>query len=464
MIKGIERADKALRQQLNEVEIKRSLVETKQSLFLILRRLWLRMRKNRLLFWGGVVNLSLLLGAGVALLTPIWSDRHSFDSGLLSLKNSQLHRRDFLRNGLPYQISRPVNILIMGIEPHPGIVWNTSPAAFTGSSDMMLLLRLDPDRQLMRVLSIPKDSQVVMPQIGLGKISLANSLGPALAAQTVSRTLNNVPIDRYVRITTDALQQLVEQLGGVEIFVPQQMQYQDATGQLQIDLDRGWQTLNGEQAEQFARFRASNVGDLDRVQRQQMLLKAIRDRLTSPAVLPRLPQIARIMQSYINTNLSPEEILAIGNFAVALNWENLQMMLLPGDLSPFSQDPSSYWIYTPGQDQMMKYFGVDVIGVAKPKALTSLKIAVQNASGKPNLSQQVANYLKRRGFEKVYVVSDWSDSQRQTEIIAQKGNLEAAAEMQKVLGLGNVEASAIGDLKSYLTIRVGKDWNSDLQP
>jgi hypothetical protein len=36
--------------------------------------------------------------------------------------------------------------------------------------------------------------------------------------------------------------------------------------------------------------------------------------------------------------------------------------------------------------------------------------------------------------------------------------------MQKVLGLGNVEASAIGDLKSYLTIRVGKDWNSDLQP
>jgi LCP family protein required for cell wall assembly len=352
----------------------------------------------------------------------------------------------------------------MGIEPHPGIVWNTSPAAFTGSSDMMLLLRLDPDRQLMRVLSIPKDSQVVMPQIGLGKISLANSLGPALAAQTVSRTLNNVPIDRYVRITTDALQQLVEQLGGVEIFVPQQMQYQDATGQLQIDLDRGWQTLNGEQAEQFARFRASNVGDLDRVQRQQMLLKAIRDRLTSPAVLPRLPQIARIMQSYINTNLSPEEILAIGNFAVALNWENIQMMLLPGDLSPFSQDPSSYWIYTPGQDQMMKYFGVDVIGVAKPKALTSLKIAVQNASGKPNLSQQVANYLKRRGFEKVYVVSDWSDSQRQTEIIAQKGNLEAAAEMQKVLGLGNVEASAIGDLKSYLTIRVGKDWNSDLQP
>jgi LCP family protein required for cell wall assembly len=422
------------------------------------------MTKNRLLFWIGVANLSLLLGAAVALLTPIWGDRSALDR--LSANNSGQQRSDFLRNGLPYQISRPVNILVMGIKPHPGVVWNTSPAAFTGSSDTMLLLRLNPDRKSIRVLSIPKDSQVVLPEVGLGKISLANSLGgPALAARTVSRTLNNVPIDGYVRITTNALQQLVDQLGGVEIFVPQRMSYQDTTQQLQIDLDPGWQTLNGEQAEQFVRFRSSNAGELDRVQRQQLLIKALRDRLTSPAALPRLPQIARIMRSYIDTNLSPEESLAIVNFTAAINPENLQMLLLPGDLSPFSKDPSSYWIYTPGQDQIMsKYFGAEIIGAAqKPKPLTSVKIAIQNASGKPNLSQQVAQYLKQRGFDKVYIVSDWLDSQRQTEIIAQKGNREAAANLQKVLGLGNIEVAAIGDLGSSLTIRVGKDWNSDRQ-
>ena len=157
--------------------------------------------------------------------------------------------------------------------------------------------------------------------------------------------------------------------------------------------------------------------------------------------------------------------MAIANFAVALKPENLQMLLLPGDLSPFSKDPSSYWIYTPGQDSIMsKYFGTYTIGAAqKPKALTSLKIAVQNASGKPQTSQQVASYLKQRGFENVYIVSDWSDSQRQTEIIAQKGNLEAATNLQKVLGLGNIEADATGDLNSHLTIRVGKDWNTNTQ-
>lgn len=464
MTKVIGRVEKRLGRQLNREEIKGSLTEVKQTLLFIRRWLWFQMTRNRLLFWIGVTNLSLLLGASVALLTPIfWGDRSNLKQ--LSADNSQLRSNAFLSNGLPYQISRPVNILVMGIEPHPGAS-NSSPT-FTGSSDTMLLVRLNPDRKSIRVLSIPKDSQVTLPN-GLGKISNANSLGGAtIAARVVSRTLNNVPIDRYVTITTNALQQLVDQLGGVEIFVPQPMSYQDVTQKLQIDLDQGWQTLNGEQAEQFARFRASSSsGDLDRVQRQQLLLKALRDRLTSPAVLPRLPQITRIAQTLVKSNLSPEEMLAIANFTVTLNPENLQMLLLPGDLSPFSKDPNSYWLYTPGQDQIMsKYFGTFTIGSAqKPKALTSLKIAVQNASGKPKFSQQVANYLKSKGFENVYIVSDWSDEQRQTQIIAQKGNVDAATNLQKVLEGGNIEADATGDLNSSLTIRVGKDWNSNTQP
>lgn len=459
----IGRVDKRLRRQLGQVEIKGSLAEVKRTLLFIRRWLWFHMTRNRLLFWIGVTNLSLLLGATIALLTPIfWGESSNIKQ--LSASNSRLPNNTFLSNGLPYQISRPVNILVMGIEPLTNV--SNTTANFSGSSDTMLLLRLDPERQSIRVLSIPKDSQVTLPN-GLGKISQANALGgPTIAARVVSRTLNNVPIDRYLSITTNALQQLVDQLGGVEIFVPQPMSYQDATQKLQIDLDQGWQTLNGEQAEQFARFRESKAGDLDRVQRQQLLLLALRDRLTSPAVLPHLPQITRIAQTLVDTNLSPEEMLAIANYTVALKPENLQMLLLPGDLSPFSQDPSSYWLYTPGQDSIMsKYFGTFTIGSAqKPIALTSLKIAVQNASGKPKFSQQVANYLKSKGFENVYIVSDWSDQQRQTQIIAQKGNVDAASNLQKVLGGGNIEADATGDLESSLTIRVGKDWNSNTQP
>lgn len=453
MMRGLEQVDKRLRQRLQEVqaiEVRRSLSVTRRNFSSFRRWLWFQMRRNRLLFWIGVVNLSILLGAMVALLLPIWSERTSSD--LLSRQNSQQPRSNFLRNGLPYNLSRPVNILVLGIE-----------SSSTGTSDTMLLVRFNPDRPAIRVLSIPKDSQVVLPKIGLDKISRAYALGGApFAARVVSRTLNNVPIDRYLTINADALRQLVDRMGGIEVFVPQKMAYQDRTQQLQIDLERGWQTLNGEQAEQFARFRASNMGDLDRIQRQQMLIAALRDRLTSPAILPQLPEILKIMQTAVETNLSPEEIRAIALFSVQMKPEHWQMLLLPGDLSPYSQDPSSYWLYTSAQDQIMsRYFGTFTIGaVPKPKPLTSLKIAVQNASGKPQVSQKIVRYLKQKGFTNVYPIADWSDVQRQTNIIAQRGDTEAATQLQQILGVGHIEAAAIGDLESSLTIRVGKDWYS----
>ena len=93
-----------------------------------------------------------------------------------------------------------------------------------------------------------------------------------------------------------------------------------------IDLEPGWQTLNGDQAEQFARFRKDNYGDIGRVQRQQMLLKALRQRLLSPKVLPRLPQIIRVMQQYIDTNLSLEEMLALVGFGLDLDKDDFSKL------------------------------------------------------------------------------------------------------------------------------------------
>lgn len=460
VVKGVERSsDKGTKSQFAALEVRRKLEYGRLYLLFILHRLWFNLTKNRLLFWGGATTFSALLGASLALITPLWSDPSTLN---------QFNKQAFVKTRSPaglggngqYVLSRPVNILVMGIGPLPG-VGDTSPSVFSRSSDTMLLLRLNPNTKFIRVLSIPRDSQVVIPGMGLTKISLANANGgPVLAAQVVSRTLNNVPIDRYVRITTNALRELVDLLGGVEVFVPQRMSYEDATQQLSIDLDPGWQTLNGDQAQQFARFRDSSTGDLGRIQRQQVLMKALRDRLTHPTLLPLLPKLARMMQSYVDTNLSLPEILALVDFCVELDGQNFQMVLLPGSLSRLSKDPSSYWLYPAGQNQVMgEYFGVYAPGISqKTRSLSTLRIAVQNASGRPKLSDRVAKYLKERGFDNVYTVSDWPDIERQTEIIMQQGNLKAASELQKVLGLGNIEAASTGDLKSHLTIRVGKDW------
>jgi hypothetical protein len=238
------------------------------------------------------------------------------------------------------------------------------------------------------------------------------------------------------------------------------MAYQDSAGGLKINLVNGWQTLNGEQALHFARFREPGTGDLGRIQHQQALLVGLRDRLLSPSVVPKLPQLTRIMGKYMDTNLKVEEMMALVNFSLNLEQDKLQMTMLPGIFSRLSKDPDSYWLDLTGKAQLLdEYVGVSIGGL-KPDArsLSNLKIAVQNATEKPELTQQAIAYFKQQGFSKTYEVGDWSDNRSNTKIIVQKGNLEAGEQIQQALGFGTVEVSATGDLESDITVRVGKDW------
>lgn len=414
----------------------------------------------RWFFWSAAFVLTAMvsaaLGATLALVTPLSPFIAPLSRGIGS-------RGDLWRQGFQYNLARPVNILVMGIDRVPTAPKN-SPEAFAGRSDTMLLLRLDPIDNSVRMLSVPRDTQVEIPGVGITKINNANVVGgPALAARVVSRNLNNVQIDRYVRVTTDAFRELVDLVGGVEIFVPYRMKYTDVTQNLKIDLEQGWQTLNGDQAEQFARFRKDQYGDIGRVQRQQALLKALRQRLVNPSVLSQLPKAIRVMQQYIDTNLSLEEMLALVGFGLKLDQDDFKMVLLPGRFSSPKEFVVSYWIMDlTGRDRVMrKYF-------QQSPALSSsqethrppnrVRIAIQNATGDPQLSRRVAQYLAQRDFRNVYVVQNWPDHIRQTQIIVQQGDLEAATSLKKVLGVGKVEASSTGDIESELTIRVGEDW------
>ncbi|MGB3636002.1 MAG: LCP family protein [Rivularia sp. (in: cyanobacteria)] len=421
----------------------------------------------RWLFWILTVvmgiTLSGLLVSSLALWTPLWSGIEKSDS---ELGWSPIDADDAPLPGTlwsdisQYQLKKPMNILVLGIEPVPGTV-EGSPESFAGTSDTMLLVRVNPQDKTIRVLSIPKGTMISIPEEGLNKVSQANAFGgPVLAARVVSRSLSNAPIHRYIRISTAGMQQLVDQLGGVEVFVPKTMQYKDSAQNLSIDLVGGWQTLNGEQAEQYVRFREEASGDLERVQRQQTMLLALRERLWSPKVLPRLPQLTRVMRKYFDTNLKLEEMMALVNFASKVEKEDFQMTMLPGIFSRLSADPDSYWLNLTGQGNLLSdYTGVNLASLRQSnKPLTSLRIAVQNTDNRPEQTQKVIEVLKKQGFTKVYAVPNWLDKRAKSEIIVQKGNIAAAQELQQILGINHIDVSATGDIESDLTIRIGKDW------
>ncbi|NJK67907.1 MAG: LCP family protein [Microcoleus sp. CSU_2_2] len=405
--------------------------------------------------------ISAAIGAITALLAPVEPQIISrvFDATGFSYISS---------NPSGYRLSRPVNILIMGVDIVPKAVVN-SPKIFDGRSDTILLLRLDPRDKSISLLSVPRDTKVKIPRVALSKIGEANARGGvALATRLVSKMLNNITIDRYVRVSTDAFREFVDLLGPVEIFVPRPMSYTDKSQKLRINLAQGWQTLNGEQAEKFARFRNDGLGDIGRIGRQQALIQAMRNRLASPSVLVRLPQIIRLMQKYVDTNLNFEEILTLANFGLQLDRDNFKMVMLPGRSSSKEGDLRSYWIVDDdARDRIMtQYFKQGWADFAQGRSggtgesvlPTQLKIAVQNASNNPETAKTVAEFLKKKGFDNVLVVKDLQDKQRQSQIIVQQGDLEGANSLQKVFGDGKIEAASIGEIDSDLTIRVGEDW------
>jgi len=418
------------------------------------RRWGRRLGQTVLLLATATVSAS--VGLLAALTVPLPSHLFPNDRGPESIE-------EILKYGFQYRLSRPVHILVMGIDRVPGADPG-SAALFEGRSDTMLLVRIDPKTDSVSLLSIPRDTRVTLPGTQeMTKVNDANAQGGAgLAAATVSQMLNGVPIDRYIRVSTDAFRELVDALGGVRVFVPEKMSYTDNTQKLKIDLEPGWQVLDGDKAEQFARFRQDGYGDIGRVQRQQTLLKALRDRLTHPAVIPRLPALIGSMQKYIDTNLSLEEMLALVGAGRHISQGNFRQVMLPGRFSQPNEYIASYWIMDPiGRDRILQqYFNFSPEGIAELRTpeISALRIAIQNASNQPGAATQLRAQLQDMGFYNTYVVADWADQQNKTEIIVQQGDLDRAKELATTLGFGSINPASVGDIDSEVTIRVGNDW------
>ncbi len=207
------------------------------------------------------------------------------------------------------QLTRPVNILVLGVKvltsdldhnPYEDVGYHALVNSFEGLSDTMLLLRFDPEKEDLTILSIPRDTKTLVPGHGITKINSANYHGgPALTAEAVSDLLNGVEIDRYVRVNVQGIEKLIDALGGVDIFVPKDMKYTDESQHLYINLKKGQQRLNGEQAVQFLRFRYDAYGDIGRIQRQQSLIRAVKEQTINPRTILKLPEILSVVRAHV---------------------------------------------------------------------------------------------------------------------------------------------------------------------
>ncbi|MBD2181385.1 LCP family protein [Planktothrix sp. FACHB-1375] len=423
----------------------------------------------------GLTGIAMLSATAGALLAVSLSTKPLMQAQLSAEEAAVFSQGDISTTNLRLpELTRPVNILVLGIKvlsseigeaPNPANNgYDPVVNSFEGLSDTMLLLRFNPQTQKLIVLSVPRDTRTLVEGLGVTKINAANaSGGPALSARAVSNLLGGIRIDRYVRINVQGVEKLIDALGGVTVFVPQEMKYKDDTQHLYIDFKPGKQHLNGPQVQNFLRFRYDKLGDIGRVQRQQMVMRALVEQALNPATLGKVPQILSVVQSHIDTNLTVEELVALVGFGVKTNRSNIQMLMVPGDFSDAAQFEASYWLPNRrGIERMVsQYLDSDDSNNKKNRRAfdpSDLRIAIQDSTGQPGAAEAIADKLKQAGYRDVYIADAWVEPLSETRIVAQQGDDEGAKAIHQSLGFGEVRVESTGNLRSDITIKIGKDW------
>jgi LCP family protein required for cell wall assembly len=371
------------------------------------------------------------------------------------------------------ELTRPVNILVLGVkvltsdvdDPDPEVKqqgYHALVNSFEGLTDTILLLRFDPATKKVAVLSIPRDTRTRVKGRGIAKINEANLAGgPAASAKAVSELLDGVPIDRYIRINVQGVEKLIDALGGVTVHVPTDMKYQDDSQHLYINLKAGKQHLDGNKALQLLRYRYDENGDIGRIQRQQLVMRALTEQALSPNTLTHMPQILSVIQSHIDTNLSMEELVALVNFGVQTDRSNMQMLMLPGRFSNAKEYKTSYWL--PNSNRIAKmvthYFDVP-ISESEPVNFNParLRIAIADSTGSDRAVRSLVNSLTAAGYRNVYMTKSWHEALDKTHVVAQQGDAESATTIRDLLNVGEVRVESTGNIGSDVTIQLGKDW------
>jgi LCP family protein required for cell wall assembly len=431
-------------------------------------------RGRWLLIWFALTGVAMLSATAGALLavsinaTPLRQAEMTSQEEAVFFRQGKTISRGTLR--FP-ELTRPVNILVMGTKVLTSEVYDPDQTdlgyhalvnSFDGLADTMLLVSFNPQTEKVTVLSLPRDTQVRMGEYGVQKINAANSYGgPALAAKVTSELLEDIPIDRYVRVNVQGVEKLIDALGGVTVHVPKDMKYTDESQHLYIDLKAGKQHLDGDKALQFLRYRYDRYGDIGRVQRQQMMMRALSEQALNPSIVTKVPKILAVIQSNIDTNLSVEELVALVGFSTQIERDNIEMLMLPGNFSSDGRTEVSYWL--PDQEEiqqmMAQQFDRGYIETKlKDKDVGYQRIAIQDTTGDDEAVARLVARLERAGYRNIYRDRAWSDTIEITRIVAQGGDQDNARMVQSLLGLGEVRVESTGALRSDVTIQLGKDW------
>lgn len=213
--------------------------------------------------------------------------------------------------------SPSANILLIGSD--------TRQKDKKGRADTIMILHVSALRSKNVLLSIPRDTKVLLEGHGEGKINAAYAYGgPDLLVRSVEN-LTDLRINHVIELDFEGFVKLVDAMGGVTITVQEPL-VDPLSG---ANFQPGTYHMDGEQALAFVRSRATASADMGRIERQQHFLKEMLKQLLSPATLIRSPQLFLSLTNYVKTDMNAMQMITSGTLS-GFGLKGFEAYTIPG--------------------------------------------------------------------------------------------------------------------------------------
>ncbi len=236
---------------------------------------------------------------------------------------SSLNNSDVIA-GVKPRANETVNILLLGMDIGDSENISNTSARRT---DTMILLNYNPRTDNIKVVSIPRDTLIEVENAHDGegnyipywKINAAYALGGEEEVIEQVEGLLDITVNYLIEIDYAAFRNLIDAVGGVEMFIERDMYYDDDAQDLHINFNKGETVLlDGQKAEEFFRWRKNNDGtgladgDLGRIKNQQKFISALIEKCTNPMIVTQIPDILKSIKENVITNMPGTEMIKYG--------------------------------------------------------------------------------------------------------------------------------------------------------
>ncbi|MGI6030205.1 MAG: LCP family protein [Eubacteriales bacterium] len=199
------------------------------------------------------------------------------------------------------------------------------------NTDTILVVSFDTVNGKLNLLQVPRDSMLDVDRSNK-RVNASFAIGGIEQLEEDIQNFLGIPIDRYAVVSILAFREIVDAVGGVEINVPQAMDYEDPYQGLTIHLEPGVQVLDGAKAEGFVRFRSDYAdADIGRLKAQKAFISAFMSKLLNLGTVLKVPEMIDAINSNLKTNLSTSDMVFLAGQALELQSEDIRFFTLTGE-------------------------------------------------------------------------------------------------------------------------------------